>query len=296
MKNKEIKFFFWNMDGKNEDNDKAVKLKIISAYMTSLIEEEKPEILGFAECLIDPNDMLKALGEGYVLVDHYPRDKGSGHPIKNTKYLSVYTNNKGFTLTPAGFPRTKHMQLSILYVSNKKILIGCVHLAAKFKRDLEELYSRSKDYKIEFEDKEFREKIDFDGSIVFGDFNSNPFEKAMTKYDAWHAINIDHIHDKLDGVNYFINPTASLVGSFIYGQETNKPPGTFFYEPDKHKENDLHWNMLDGCIYRPVLHSLFNKKEYKIITEMGGVKLYQNHSITKGYSKHLPITFNFNLI
>lgn len=281
------------MDGNSVASDQERKGVAIQSYMDTI--EEKPDIIAFAENLIEPNQMQIYIGREYKLVENYPREIGKGYALKNTKYISIYSNQMGFKLLSAGYPRNNNFQLSILEVRGKNILIGCVHLPSKFKRDLTELYSRSKEFIIAFEDKEFRETVKFDGSIVFGDFNSNPFERAMTKHDSWHAINVDFEPDFLKENRYFINPTASLVGSFVYKSNISKPPGTVFHQPDKHKENDLIWNMLDGVIYRPTLHSSFIKEEFEILSQLGEIVLFEDNKILPGYSKHLPITFKFEI-
>lgn len=279
----DISFFFWNIKGKDVIKDKIR----IGTHLKKYVDVNKPSIITLAENLFEESDMESIIGSDYQLVAHFKRG------VKHVTYISVYADRKGYKIYPASFSISKHIQLNILEVASKKYLIGCVHLASKFKRDLIELHNKAKKYKTYFEDCEFNMKSKFQGSIVYGDFNSNPFEKAMTRHDGWHALNINHEHKSLINQRYFINPTASLVGSFIYEKDETKAPGTHFNVPDQDKENDIHWNMLDGCIYRPSLHKNFLKEEFRIITKIDTNFLFNNDEINQAISDHLPITFKF---
>jgi hypothetical protein len=148
----------------------------------------------------------------------------------------------------------------------------------------------------------------YKGSIVFGDFNTNPFEKAFT--DSWGLFALDielPVPKKLNKMKYFINPTLSLLGNFGYNNKgISSAPGTYYFEKkDLEIPTEHFWNAIDGMFFRPELQSLYNKNEpleiISMIVDKNGITKHTLFDFTTRiidndkYSDHLPIKFYFNL-
>jgi endonuclease/exonuclease/phosphatase (EEP) superfamily protein YafD len=109
-----------------------------------------------------------------------------------------------------------------------------------------------------------------DRTILIGDFNMNPFDKAMNLARGWNALMsascVRRRSRELAGREYpfFYNPMWAL-----FGDRAGGPPGTFYHRSSA--KGTFGWNMLDQVLIRPSALPWFAKVE--IITEAGPIRL-----------------------
>jgi hypothetical protein len=193
------------------------------------------------------------------------------------------------------FVKYGHLAFSKLSTSSGDYLIGTLHLASKVRYDPIAQLNFADDYKIIIkEQKKLMATLNpnYKGTILFGDFNLNPFDIAMHNRKGFHSTNYS---DSLE--HHFFNPMFSLLGNYAYRTNIPKPPGTYFFEKlDIERPYDIHWNLLDGVIFEPSLKPMFVPQSLRIVEQIGDSHvLYINSKITDGYSDHLPISFEFKL-
>ncbi len=294
-----MKFIFWNI----RDSDEQQMHEVIE----NLIASEKPHVILLAETNIS-DAFMESYGFNFV---HGSRKNVLG--LK--KNLKIYSTQKDFILTPHS--RYKGELLACeLEINNKFYLVFGCHLVSKLTIDdedkrLERAYKHRQfieDNENEFGKVEENTKKVLSGSIVFGDFNLNPFEKSMNHHQ-WGLFAIDirpPVPDSLNGTKYFINPTLSIMSSFGRKKDGSiSAPGTYWFDKkDIQIPKDYYWNAIDGMFFRPDLFTSYNEEEpLEVITEVcdntGAIQHnlfdFNSNQINNNYSDHLPIKFTFNL-
>ena len=127
-------------------------------------------------------------------------------------------------------------------------------------------------------------------TIVVGDFNVNPFEKACTSARNMHAIPFRDIVTKKVSrkVNkkdcpMFYNPTWKFLSE-------QSSPYTTYYCDQTGKQVNYFWYAFDQVVIRPQLINAFDEEKLTIVTST------QNHALIKDgkpdkikYSDHLPL-------
>ena len=134
-------------------------------------------------------------------------------------------------------------------------------------------------------------------SVVFGDFNMNPYEKGMYYANMFNAVMEKGIANRnkrtVDGVDYsfFYNPMWSYLGDLGRGSV----PGTYYFSDSK--IDTLHWNMIDQVIIRPSVIPFFDENELKILNRTTQYSLLTKNGIIDNthYSDHLPIKFKIKV-
>lgn len=141
-------------------------------------------------------------------------------------------------------------------------------------------------------------------TIVFGDFNMNPFEPGMVGYKGFHALpdrslldsEIKHLNTPYPA---YYNPGWSLLGDYSCHKENEsisakrQPSGSYFLR--RGTDEDHYWYLFDQVIMRRDMIDEFDLTRYRLIKEVGGLSLL-NRNLTPNttYSDHLPITFTLN--
>ncbi len=132
-------------------------------------------------------------------------------------------------------------------------------------------------------------------TVVFGDFNANPFDSVVGSLRGLHAIQLPSVSGKHSRPyqkqqhEFFYNPMWTRFGS------GGKPLATHYYY--KYKPHELFWHMLDQVVLRPAALPLFPEAELKIISEVGGSSLLRKNGTPdpKLGSDHLPLFFRLDL-
>jgi hypothetical protein len=214
------------------------------------------------------------------------------------KTMKLYAKTNGFKINCVGFYGNGEIIASLLEFNKTKILLVSVHLISKMSVNNEEkklkMATRCRNF---IETHEANHNVN--GSIIFGDFNANPFEKVFTATEG--LFSIDLLKPPVRRINkfpYFINATISQMGHFNYFKDgRKKPPGSYYFNnKDFDISTDLFWNSLDGLLFRPsLLQEYLNGKELEIISNTNSYTLYDEttYKIDPAYSDHLPISFTF---
>ncbi len=134
---------------------------------------------------------------------------------------------------------------------------------------------------------QFEDKTGISRTIVAGDFNFNPFDRAMTGVYHFNARPCLREAKRVRGGSDpnekrpFYNPTWNLLGDW------NGPPGSYYFKG----KGVLRWNLLDQVLLRPTLGSQLQRCE--ILNTTGKQELTQSATglLRKGYSDHLPLLF-----
>ncbi len=133
-------------------------------------------------------------------------------------------------------------------------------------------------------------------TIVFGDFNANPYDSAVGSLRGLHALQIPSVAGKPSRPHaeqqheFFYNPMWAHLGS-----GGGKPPATYYYY--KYRPHEVFWHMLDQVVLRPAALPLFPEGELKIIHEVAGSSLLKADGTpdAKLASDHLPLFFRLDL-
>lgn len=135
-------------------------------------------------------------------------------------------------------------------------------------------------------------------SIVFGDFNSNPFESPMGSLSGMHSVSSRTVANKISrncydaDYQFFYNPMWSLLGDF---PPDDSPPGTYYH--DGSNPHEFYWHMLDQVLLRPELSERLAANGLRIITRIGDQSLLTQSGIPdrSNASDHLPVLFTLDL-
>ena len=125
-------------------------------------------------------------------------------------------------------------------------------------------------------------------TILVGDFNMNPFSKALNMAPGLNAMMTENcIRNQsrtLQGEEYqfFYNPMWNL-----FGDRTPGPSGTFYHLNPSN--GHYGWNMLDQVLLRPSVISLF--QDVQILTKAGEKTLHtkSGRPDKNAASDHFPI-------
>jgi hypothetical protein len=86
------------------------------------------------------------------------------------------------------------------------------------------------------------------------------------------------------------------MGDFIYGSNSLKIPGTYFFDIDQDGDEEYHWNVIDGVLIKNSLAPAFVREELEIITKTPSHQFASTHEIySKAYSDHLPVRFKIRI-
>lgn len=263
-----MKFLFWN-----------IKEKDLSDTIIEICQENDIDILGICEGKeLDKNNIIKKLSFKEVFLLSNLKDRGIKLFCKKNINMKVNAENNFY-----------HKEYSLLIENiNYKILL--LHLPSKLRLDN---ISQSH-FATRF--REILKGINYQGkkTIIFGDFNMNPFEEGMISSEAFHALNSKLITSKIqrevygEKRYYFYNPTW-----FLYAKSHNEIIGSYYYNSSDFI--NLFWNMFDQVIISPDLVDNFNFDTFKIIEKTRLRNFCKNgkpNEVT--YSDHLPIFFEFN--
>ncbi|MFB9864313.1 endonuclease/exonuclease/phosphatase family protein [Rufibacter immobilis] len=288
----ELRFFFWNLQDRNE--------KTIGPAFKQLLSQNEVDILLLGETKV-ADAFIKKYSD--LKLVHKVAKYIPGR--KRPKYLKIYATQKNFTLTASGGGTNGELLSCVLEINNNNYMVFGAHLPSRVSANNSDLRrTNAKKCRTLIEEEEqlqarlLGKKVV--GSIVFGDFNMNPFEKGFSDQEALFAIDlIVAPQRKLKDVDYFINPMFSLMGHYNYtSKNKSMPPGTYYYSGKNMGDpNDFFWNTIDGMIFRPSLKREYHDGEkIEIVDSIGPYPLFDHSKMkidSKNYSDHLPIKFSF---
>ena len=131
-------------------------------------------------------------------------------------------------------------------------------------------------------------------TVVFGDFNMNPFEAGVVGATRLHAAMTREIagrgHRVVQGRGYpfLYNPMWGFFGDLSPG-----PPGTCYYDQSGRPLNYF-WNLFDQVLIRPDLIPEFRHDRLAVLTSAGDTSLLSAAGRPIP-SDHLPLLFQIDL-
>jgi hypothetical protein len=261
-------FLFWNLRNKQLETN----ISKLSTYFNA-------NLLMLCECKINNIDLLLNINQKRTSnLYHFITENDRG-----IKIFSTYKNTE-FEVISSNVP-----EVIVLRIISVNVLVFVVHLPSKMHYTKDALFTSGLIIK---EIKRIETQFYTSKTMIMGDFNVNPFEKAMVDYNGFNAVMTMEIaktkYRKIanEKYEYFYNPMWSFLGDL-----SNFSAGTFF-----HTNNDVHnhyrWNMLDQIIMKPDLIPFFNKNSIQIVNN-DGVNQLKLSKTSKKHSDHFPIFCNF---
>lgn len=129
-------------------------------------------------------------------------------------------------------------------------------------------------------------------TVIFGDFNMNPFEDGVVGAMNLHAAMTREIAGRGDRVvrgrkySFLYNPMWHFFGDLSSG-----PPGTCYY--DQSGPLNYFWNLFDQVLIRPDLIPEFRYDKLAVLTSAGDTSLLSEAGRPRP-SDHLPLLFQID--
>ncbi len=139
-------------------------------------------------------------------------------------------------------------------------------------------------------------------TVLFGDFNMNPFEAGMIEPQAFNATLLYDVAKQgqrtfhFQKFYYFYNPMWNWLGDREYKSGTPKLPGSFYYKTTD-DVTQIYWNVFDKVIIRPSIIDAIDYATIKI-HEVIPVSTLIRQDFNKrpdNFTDHLPLTFNLKI-
>ncbi len=283
-----LNFLTWNIK-----SDK--KSKLFFEDINAQVKKSKIDVLVLQECVYDENvcELKNFIEiEGFI--------KGSG--IKRWVRIFINKNSKIDYNFPTSYLNNKIKCVEIKTRNGFAFNLIGVHLYSKGggKSEGQQLFQNEELPKL-IEEYEIGKTTK---SIIVGDLNYTPFDKALAHPNFLNTTNDKSIIEKFKTrsikdkeVRFFYNPMWNLLGDYGYDKK-RKNAGSYWYADDVEK---FHWNLLDGVLLSPPIMRNINIKSIKILSEINGKNLIktkiekQTESLlAEGFSDHLPVSFTFN--
>ena len=269
-----LNFLFWN-----------INQKPIVTLVTRLVSDHRVSVLAVAESGgIDTAELLSDLNQDAI--EYYLASSDSDSVAIFTKFdptfLMVVERRNGITIHRLALP------------GHPEIFIGIVHLPSKlYLSDLDQSDLASRCARTV---EEVERSAGHTRTVLFGDFNMNPFERGMSSSEAFHAVMDRQVASRVSRMvrkerrRLFYNPMWSKMGDLNEG-----PAGTYYYQSSAPLA--YFWHMFDQVLVRPSLIDRFMEGRLRVITEVGDHKLLDKDGrpdLRIG-SDHLPLLFSVDL-
>ena len=269
-----LKFLFWN-----------VNQRPVEQLVTNIVSQHRINIFALAEhSEIHVDQMLRELNKERIAYFPAPSntDRIAVFAKFDPSYLTIVLENNNISVYHLAAPG---------YVD---VLLGVVHLSSKrFMSDDDQSDMAQRHARL-IEEAEIR--AGHSRTVLFGDFNTNPFERGMAGSESFHAVmdrNIARGESRIVGAEeraFFYNPMWSRFGDLTKG-----PPGTSYY--GSAGPLTYFWNTFDQVLVRPSLLDKFDADGLTILTAAGSQTLLGSGGRPDVHigSDHLPLLFNLDL-
>jgi exonuclease III len=265
------RIIFWNVNKKD-----------LTSLVCSIAKSTNADVIVLNENEVPREQTLKALQENVSQDFYYPNASPSSE-----KRFHCFCRNLKLDLSEIhALPRTSVRKINI---GQHRVLLALVHGVdmRNYDADTRQSFVQTLVSNMEFVKKEQKtNKL-----ILLGDFNMNPYDKAMNLAAELNAMMTKscvekglrrHIDQDYD---FYYNPMWSL-----FGDNTNGPAGTIY---NTSSQGHYGWSMLDQVLINHSIVNLF--QNVKILTEAGTQSLMDgkgrpNSNIA---SDHFPILVNF---
>ena len=259
-----MRIAFWNTH-KNEG---------INRIVCDIITENRIDIAVLAEYKANSKKLIRELSGQGIQMEQYV--------TFGCERIVMFGSRKG--LMPASQNKYYSMQL----LDGKYILCG-MHLPSQTYANHQGRRNIVIDMLLQ-DISQLEKEAGVEQTVLFGDFNENPYETGCLAADKFHGI--PSRNDALRGsrtvmgrkFKMFYNPMWNLFGDFQY------PPGTYYYNGGS--PSHPFWNMYDQVMIRPALQGKFVSGSLKILVGTKQVSFVNQHKRPrKEISDHLPIVF-----
>ena len=268
---KKLSFLFWNINKRS-----------ILDYVVKLVHENDVDILILAESELADKDIFVNLktedGTVFYNVTGY------------SQWIKIYSRLPSGSFQDISDPSRATLK-HITPPTGQSVLLAAAHLPSKLNREDYDQEGFCRGFMRDIEEAENR--VNHKRTIIIGDLNVNPFEKAAVAADCLNAVMDKGIARKnsrtVDGQEYsfFYNPMWSRLGD-----DSEGPAGTYFRDKDMYTR--YYWHTFDQVLLRPDLLSCFSKNDLKVITEVQSKPLISETGKPE-VSDHLPILIRLNL-
>lgn len=273
---------FWNINGRGDEFCPTLtsfinNIDILLLAESKIADSEIKTILGFERVPFkteyDENEFTPKLYSRIPLskIEHY-----SSAPSKRIVFYTLDTKEKG------------------------EVIIAGLHFPSKATYNGETQLSYANNYAKWVREVEVQRK--HEKTIVFGDFNMNPFEPGMIETQAFNAtLSYDVAksgtrRSHFDDFHFFYNPMWNWLGDREYHTGSSKLPGTFYYKTTT-DVTQIFWNVFDKVIIRPSIIDVLDYSTIKIHEAIPRSILIKHNfeDIPDNFTDHLPLTFNLKL-
>lgn len=274
----EVKFLSWNINKKPAQFISKIKKIITNIDILLLIENTQ-----VSDSVIEQELGLKRLNSKINI----------NETEFTPKFYSKFDENE---FEFVGISVSKRLVFtSLKFYNTEEVIICGIHFPSKKNYNELQQLEIAKEYVLEIED---LEKIKSNTkTLIFGDFNMNPYELGMSEYSAFNATlsefeakkKIKEFHYKK--YSYFYNPMWSFLGDRNHLTGEKKIPGSYYYNQKPY------WNIFDKVIMRPDIIDFFDFSSLKLIENLGDEKIVNDNFFidTNEYSDHLPLSFKIKL-
>ena len=268
-------FLFWN-----------VKENPVQNIIADFAEMYEIDVIILAECNIKESDLLFELNSR--------SDSQYSSPARRGRRTDIYTRFPAEWLTPLSDTYGMSIQHLENPIVSAKLLVVSVHLPSRLHQTDDGLSQLATRWRTEIEDAE--ESVGHTNTIVVGDLNMDPFHSGVVSSEGFHGIMDRTIASKKTRKvlekerHFFYNPMWSL-----FGNESNGPPGTFYYNASSQPIN-FFWHMYDQILLRPDLIPFFPDRELRILTHTESDSLITSSGKpdSTNISDHLPLMFKLD--
>lgn len=280
---KPLTFLFWNLHGKD-----------LTADVISAVREHQADVIGLAEYSAVPlTALLRDLNVGVAPEFHIPASQ-SERICLITRFDRQQTHlaTAGHTQT-AGRGSRKWSIHRLRLPGRQGILLVIVHFII-LQTEEADRYALARQLMSEVLREEARQN--HRRTVIFGDFNMDPFEDGMQASDAFHAIlsrreiEVRRGERTWQGNTYpmFFNPMWRSLG----GAHPDDPPGSYYFKGSGGISTQ-YWHVFDQCLVRPDLMRGLPDNSVRILHEIAGQSLLNDNGRPDAsrWSDHLPFIF-----
>ncbi len=277
-----LKVLFWNINGRG--NNFINKLMSIS---------EDVDILLLAESRIDDSLIKEKIKLDKVSF------KSEFDEIELTPKL--YSNISSSALQHYSNSPSKRLCFFTLQTKEfSEIILAGLHFPSKATYRGETQLSFASNYSKWIREIEAQRK--HKRTLVFGDFNMNPFEEGMIQPQAFNATLSAEVAKSgqrtshFEKFDYFYNPMWNWLGDREYHSGRNKLPGSFYYRTTS-DVTQIYWNVFDKVVVRPQLIDAVDYSSLKIIEALSTAELISQDCENRAdnFTDHLPLMFILNV-
>ena len=265
-----MRYLFWNTNNKEVDN-----------IIYDIVEEYEPTILAFAEYNKEINYLARNINirtsQRYVAIQKLACRVQIliNEKLANEVEHCADHNNYTIKILPYNSFHDNH-------------IVVFVHLPSKIKDNREKNRNLLEQITLQVNklDNNKNRKV-----VIFGDFNLNPYEEAMTYFTGCNAVSTKNVANKISRKDrnekgkqyfYYYNPMWNFLG------DNNDVNGTFYY--DKTSDHSRYWNTFDQFVVSPKL--MEDIKEIKVVKSVGNINLADKNGIpNRNISDHYPLYF-----